>query len=175
MTSRKKTVLIGELWQEDNDSHQFMVVAEGEESMDAWVKANWINPIRWDDADKLQGYELCDTAGNYLGLDLTVSEMEVYQMMVSPALEATFQDVIDANHHYHVGASKTLCGEAVGPANELFNGDTLKGLLYLMADGYAISVGNNTEDPVERRKARLEWNRDRAESQSVWIREKYDA
>lgn len=94
-------------------------------------------------------------------------------MMVSPALEATLQDIRDANHHYECGAGIEVCKKAVAPANELFGGDSLKGLLYILADGYAVSVGNNLP-AEERRAARLRWNRDRAESQSVWVREKYD-
>lgn len=95
-------------------------------------------------------------------------------MMVSPSLEATLQDVRDTNYHYDAGAGLEVCKRAVAPANELFGGDSLKGLLYILADGYAISVGKNIEDPIERRAARLEWNRNRAENQSVWVREKYD-
>jgi|688.fasta_scaffold153512_8 hypothetical protein len=93
--------------------------------------------------------------------------------MVSPSLETTLQDVRDTNYHYDCGAGLEVCKKAVAPANELFGGDSLKGLLYILADGYAISVGNNLP-AEERRAARLRWNRDRAESQSVWVREKYD-
>lgn len=87
--------------------------------------------------------------------------------------ECTLQDVREANEHYEAGAGIEVCKRAVQPANELFGGDPLKGLLYIMADGYAISVGNNLP-PEERRAARLRWNQSRAESQSVWVREKYD-
>jgi hypothetical protein len=93
--------------------------------------------------------------------------------MASPALEATLQDVRDTNYHYDCGAGLEVCKRAVAPANELFGGDSLKGLLYILADGYAISVGNNL--PLEeRRAARLRWNQSRAESQSIWVREKCD-
>lgn len=94
-------------------------------------------------------------------------------MMNPPSLEATLQDIRDTNHHYECGAGFEVCKRAVAPANELFDGDSLKGLLYILADGYAISVGNNLP-AEERRAARLRWNRDRAENQSVWVREKYD-
>lgn len=94
-------------------------------------------------------------------------------MMVSPSLDATLQDIIDTNHFYEAGASKDVCRRSVEPANELFGGDSLKGLLYILADGYAISVGSKLP-PEKRRAARLEWNRNRAENQSVWVREKYD-
>lgn len=94
-------------------------------------------------------------------------------MMVSPSLEVTLQDVRDANYDYDCGACMEVCRRAVQPANELFGGDSLKGLLYIMADGYAISVRSGL-GPEYDRAARLRWNRDRAESQSVWIREKYD-
>jgi hypothetical protein len=94
-------------------------------------------------------------------------------MMVSPSLEATLQDVRDANYHYECGAGIEVCRKAVASANELFGGDSLKGLLYILADGYAISVRSGI-GPEHDRAARLRWNRDRAESQSVWVREKYD-
>lgn len=88
-------------------------------------------------------------------------------------MTVTFDDVCAANLRYEVGASKMLCHKAVAPANEIFGGDALQGLLYLMADGYAICVGGNLP-PEERRAARLRWNESRARSQSVWVREKYD-
>ena len=85
----------------------------------------------------------------------------------------TFQGVIATNHYYEAGASMATCRDAVQPANELFGGDPLKGLLYIMANGYAIDVGSNLIGEAKK-QARLEWNRRRAESESVWIREKYD-
>lgn len=94
-------------------------------------------------------------------------------MMLTPSTGPSLQDIIDTNHYYDVGASILVCKQALVAANELFGGDSLKGLLYIMADGYAISVGNNLP-PEERRAARLRWNRERAESESVRIREKYD-
>ena len=93
-------------------------------------------------------------------------------MMVAPSMGATLQDIRDTNVHYKCGAGIEVCKKAVAPANELFGGDSLKGLLYIMADGYAVSVGNNLP-AEERRAARLRWNRDRAESESVRLREKY--
>jgi hypothetical protein len=93
-------------------------------------------------------------------------------MMVPPSTEPSLQDIIDTNHYYDVGASIFVCKQALAAANELFGGDSLKGLLYIMADGYAISVGTNLP-AEERRAARLRWNRNRAESESVRLREKY--
>lgn len=85
----------------------------------------------------------------------------------------TLNDVREANYKYDAGMGIQACKKAVGPANEIFGGDALQGLLYIAADGFAISVGTNL--PLEeRRAARLRWNEERARSSSVWIREKYD-
>lgn len=87
-------------------------------------------------------------------------------------MTATFEDVREANIRYEAGASAMLCRQAVEPANELFGGDALQGLLYLMANGYAISVGNGLPYE-ERRAARAAWNYNRAINESEWLRERY--
>lgn len=83
------------------------------------------------------------------------------------------QEAREANYHYECGADLEVCKKAIQPANELFGGDPLKGLLYIMAEGYAIHVGGNLSGEAKR-QARLKWNQSRAEDQSIWVREKYD-
>jgi len=85
--------------------------------------------------------------------------------------ECTLQDVRQANYDFDCGLGLEVCKRAVIPANELFGGDALKGLLYISADGYSISVGNGLS-PELRRAARLRWNRDHAESHADRLRQR---
>lgn len=87
-------------------------------------------------------------------------------------MKATIQDVREADARYQAGAGIYNCKKAVDPANEIFDGDALKGLLYVLADGYAISVGSKLP-PEERRAARLKWNMSMAESQAAMLRERF--
>jgi hypothetical protein len=83
-----------------------------------------------------------------------------------------FEDIRIVNEAYQVGAGIEVCKKASLICGSEFGGDPLQALLYIMADGYAISVGNGLPDK-ERREARLTWNRNRAISESEWLREKY--
>jgi hypothetical protein len=74
----KQKVLVAQLWNETDDSCQYMGVFATPESLDVWVKANWGNPIPQPNADGfIESYELRTTENIYLGFDMLITETEV--------------------------------------------------------------------------------------------------
>jgi len=70
----KDQVLLIELWDQKHDTMQFQAVCSDESAVDRWVKSHWGYPVRWPKAGDVDGYELQDKDGNYLGFDLIVTK-----------------------------------------------------------------------------------------------------
>lgn len=82
MSIQKTEVLIAQLWDSSNDSCQFMGVAKDEESMNAWVRTQWGNPVPYtanpDGTGSIAGYELLGPDGEDLGFALIIETEEVH-------------------------------------------------------------------------------------------------
>lgn len=78
---------------------------------------------------------------------------------------------MEIERRYEIGCSKQLLLDAVRVAAAKFDGDILLAICYIMADGLAISVGNNLPTE-ERRKARQAWNENYARGHAQRLRER---
>lgn len=74
----KLKVLVAQLWNEKDDSCQYMGVFATPESLDNYMKTSWGNAVAEPNADGfVASYELRGPAGEYLGFDMLVTETEV--------------------------------------------------------------------------------------------------
>lgn len=74
----KLKVLVAQLWNEKDDSCQYMGVFATPESLDNYMKTSWGNAVAEPNADGfVASYELRGPYGEYLGFDMLVTETEV--------------------------------------------------------------------------------------------------
>lgn len=74
----KLKVLVAQLWNEKDDSCQYMGVFATPESLDNYMKTSWGNAVAEPNADGfVASYELRGPYGEYLGFDMLITEAEV--------------------------------------------------------------------------------------------------
>lgn len=74
----KQKVLVAQLWNEKDDSCQYMGVFATSESLDNYMKTSWGNAVAEPNADGfVESYELRGPSGEYLGFDMLVTETVV--------------------------------------------------------------------------------------------------
>jgi len=74
----KQKVLVAQLWNESDDSCQYIGVFATPESLDNYMKTSWGNAVAEPNADGfVESYELRGPSGEYLGFDMLITETEV--------------------------------------------------------------------------------------------------
>lgn len=74
----KPKVLVAQLWNETDDTCQYMGVFATPESLGNYMKNNWGNAVAEPNADGfVASYELRGPYGEYLGFDMLITEAEV--------------------------------------------------------------------------------------------------
>lgn len=74
----KLKVLVAQLWNEEDDSCQYMGVFATPESLDNYMKTSWGNAVAVADGfGFVASYELRGPTGEYLGFDMLVTETDV--------------------------------------------------------------------------------------------------
>jgi|688.fasta_scaffold393483_2 hypothetical protein len=74
----KQKVLVAQLWNEKDDSCQYIGVFATPESLDNYMKNSWANAVAEPNADGfVASYELRGPSGEYLGFDMLITEIEV--------------------------------------------------------------------------------------------------
>jgi hypothetical protein len=74
----KQKVLVAQLWNENDDSCQYIGVFATPESLDEYMKNSWGNAVAEPNVDGfVESYELRGPSGESLGFDMLITETEV--------------------------------------------------------------------------------------------------